>query len=116
MVEGDSPPLSGMNELLSFTGSPWIDVSLAALFAVGLALAVHAIGTAILAKVLRFHDIGALFVRHARTPARWVLVFVALNMVWVGASPALPALAMLQHATGIALIGAITWLALRSID
>ena len=105
-----------MNELFSFTGSPWLDVLLSALFAVGLALAVHAIGAAALARILRFHEVGGLIVRHTRAPARWVLVFAALNLVWVGASSTLPALASMQHATAIALIGAVTWLALGLID
>ena len=105
-----------MNELLSFTGSPWLDVLLSALFAVGLALAAHTIGAAILARILRFHDVGVLVVRHTRAPTRWVLVFAALNLVWVGAAATLPALAALEHATAIALIAAVTWLALGFID
>jgi small-conductance mechanosensitive channel len=105
-----------MNELFSFTGSPWLDVLISALFAAGLALAVHTIGAAILARILRFHDVGALIVRHTRAAARWVLVFAALNLVWVGAAASLPALAALQHATAIALIAAVTWLALGFID
>ena len=105
-----------MNELLSFTGSPWLDVLLSALFAVGLALAAHTIGAAILARILRFHDVGALVVRHTRAPARWVVVFAALNLVWVGAAATLPALSALEHATAIALIAAVTWLALGFVD
>src|SRR5689334_10320917 len=105
-----------MNELLSFTGSPWLDVLLSALFAAGLALAVHTIGAAVLARILRFHDVGALVLRHTRAPARWVLVCAALNLVWVGAAATLPALATLQHATAIALIAAATWLVLGFVD
>jgi small-conductance mechanosensitive channel len=103
-------------ELLSFTGSPWIDALLTALVAVAAALAVHAIGAAALVRVLRFHQTGSVLVRHTRAPARWVLVFAALGGVWQAAAPDLPGLAALRHATGLGLIAAATWLVLGAVD
>jgi small-conductance mechanosensitive channel len=98
-----------------FTGNPWLDLALAALAAIAAALIVHGIGAAILARVLRYHEIGTVIVRCTREPARWVLIFAALELV-LQAEETLPHVVGLRHAVGLLFIAAVTWLVLRAID
>jgi small-conductance mechanosensitive channel len=97
------------------TGNPWLDLAIAALAAMAAALIVHGIGAAILARVLRYHEIGTVIVRRTREPARWVLIFAALEIV-LQAAETLPRVVGLRHAVGLLFIAAVTWLVLRAID
>ena len=105
-----------MDPPLQLTGNPWLDLATASLAAIAGALIVHGVGAAILERVLRFHQIGAVIVRRAREPARWVLIFAALGLVLQGAAPTPPSLPTLRHANGLLVIAAVTWLALAAID
>ena len=105
-----------MNPPFQFAGNPWLDLAMAALAAIACALIAHGIGAAILARVLRLHEIGKLVLRYTREPARWVLIFAALGIVLQGAAPTMPSIGNLRHAIGLAFIAAVTWLALGAID
>ncbi len=106
----------GMSAPFAFTGNPWLDLLLAAIGAIVAAFIVHGVGAAILTRMLRRHEIGTLLVRHTRSPARWVLTFAALGLVWEAALPELPSLVTMRHANTLALVGSITWLALAAIE
>jgi small-conductance mechanosensitive channel len=54
-------------------------------------------------------------VRACRSPARWVLPLVALQMVWQAAPDELHFIGSVRHLNGLLLIAATTWLALRAI-
>ena len=99
-----------------FSGNPWLDLAMAALAAIAGALIVHGIGAAILARALRFHEIGAVLVRRMREPARWVLIFAALELVLQAAAATLPSILGLRHAAGLLFIAGVTWLVLAAID
>jgi small-conductance mechanosensitive channel len=105
-----------LNPPFQITGNPWLDLAMAALLAIACALIVHGIGAAILARVLRLHEMGSIVLRYTREPARWVLVFAALAVVLQGAAPAVPAIAGWRHAVGLAFIAAVTWLAMGAVD
>jgi small-conductance mechanosensitive channel len=99
-----------------FTGNPWLDLAMAALAAIAGALIVHGIGAAILARVLRLHQIGSILVRRTREPSRWVLIFAALAVVLQGAASPLPHLEGLRHVCELLFIAAVTWLALAAVE
>ena len=105
-----------MNPPFQLTGNPWLDLAMASLAAIACALIVHGIGAAILARVLRLHQIGGLILRYAREPARWVLIFAALGIVVQAAAPSLPSIGSIRHGIGLAFIAAVTWLALGAIE
>lgn len=105
-----------MNAPFQLTGNPWLDLAIAMLAVIAGALVVHGVGAAILARALRFHQIGTVLVRHTREPARWVLIFAAVGLALQGAAPTLAALAAMEHANGLLVIVAVTWLALAAID
>ncbi len=105
-----------MNALLAFTGTPWIDLLIALVGAIAVALVAHAIGAAVIGRILRFHEIGSLVLRHVRAPARWVLVFAAVGLVLQAAVPEFPSISSIRHAVGLLFIGAVTWLALGAIE
>ena len=105
-----------MNPLFTFTSNPWIDLGIALVVATVLALAVHAAGAAALVRVLRSSPAVSVLVRHARAPARWILVFLALQAVFEAASPELKRLESLRHFATLLLIVSFTWLAAAAVD
>ncbi len=105
-----------MNPLFTFTSNPWIDFTLAIVVAILVALAVHAVGAAALVRFLRSSPSISVLVRHARAPARWILVLLALQAVFEAASPELTSLAGLRHVATLLLIVCVTWLAAAAVD
>ena len=105
-----------MNPLFTFTSNPWIDFAIAIAVAILVALAVHAVGAAALVRFLRSSPAFSVLVRHARAPARWILVFLALQAVFEAASPELKSLAGLRHVATLLLIVSFTWLAVAAVD
>jgi len=101
-------------EFLHLPDSPWITVAVAALLSLAAALLIELIGGAILLRVAREGTLGGAVVRQARTPVRFALPLLALQLVW-GLAPAEPLLLQLQRLTALALIATLTWLAARCV-
>ncbi len=105
-----------MSPPFTFTANPWIDFAIAIVVAVFIALVVHAAGAAALVRFLRSSPAISVLVRHARAPARWILVLLALQAVFEAASPELENLAGLRHVATLLLIVSFTWLAAAAVD
>ncbi|HEY3597628.1 MAG TPA: mechanosensitive ion channel domain-containing protein [Paraburkholderia sp.] len=78
------------------------------------AIASHWVGQRILMRVARPYPLLTVVLQHITRPARCVLVIVALEIVWWEAPATLALIALLRDAAAFALIGAITWLSVRS--
>ncbi len=98
------------------TGNDILDTLIAAAVAILAVLAVHAIARWALARAFHRHPVASIVIRHLDSPARWMLLFAALRIVWEGAPDDFPRLATLQHATTLALIAATTWLAACAVN
>lgn len=105
-----------MNGIPSFTGTPALDVTLTALFAVAVVLALHEAGAMVLVRLVRLHDVGCTLVSFTHRAVRWVLVFAVTSIVLRTGLAQVRPLAPWLHVVDILLIAAVTWLAYRAID
>jgi small-conductance mechanosensitive channel len=97
------------------SASPWARPAVAAAFAVVAALIVHAIGRAILLRVVRYSVLLDSTVRRIDQPAAYALPVLALQVVWQGAPDTLQGIDSLRHWNGVLLIGLFTWLATAAV-
>ncbi|HSJ99084.1 MAG TPA: mechanosensitive ion channel family protein, partial [Myxococcota bacterium] len=104
-----------MIDTFTVTGNDWLDALLAAAAAVAVGLVAHAVFGAVIGRIARPHLAAHTLVEHSRAAARWVFAFVALQFAWEAAPADLPHLGAVKHATSLALIAAVTWLALRFV-
>ncbi|MFT3718756.1 mechanosensitive ion channel family protein [Pseudorhodoferax sp.] len=98
----------------------WADVSVlrlavAAALVVVCALLVHRAGRALLIRVTRGMPVAATVVRFVRSPTRWLLPLVGLQLVWQSAPDATPWIAGLRHVNGLLLLAALTATGLRAV-
>jgi small-conductance mechanosensitive channel len=95
---------------------PWFPPLVAALVAVPVALLAHRILGAVLLRLTR--DLPGLhaMVGKCRSPARWLLPLIALQLIWQAAPNDLRGIATVRHLTGLLLIAATTWLLVRAIS
>ena len=100
---------------MSILSMPWPQTLLAAAIAVALALTTLVIGRAVLRRVARGTHVLAAVVKRCEWPAHLVLPLAALQVVWHGAPDDLPAIGRVQHANGVLLLAAITWLGMRAV-
>lgn len=95
--------------------SQWLFTGIAALVAVACALVVHQIGRRIAWRVTRSRPVAHTLVRFSDRPVQFLLVLIALQTAWRATPDELLFIGAIRHATDLALIVAITWLALRGI-
>ncbi|WKB54873.1 mechanosensitive ion channel family protein [Eleftheria terrae] len=100
---------------LLHTLSPWINTAWAALVAVVLALIVHRVGRFVVLRITRSTTVLDRFARACDRPSQFVLPLAALQLVWLGASEALPLLNSVRHVNGVLLLMCITWLGIRGV-
>ncbi|WP_119154805.1 mechanosensitive ion channel family protein [Caldimonas tepidiphila] len=91
----------------------WLPLLGTALVAVLVAHLAFRIGQRIVLHALRRSEFALTVAREIRPPARLLLPLVALNLVWHGAPADVNGLSLVQHYTGILLIAALAWLALK---
>lgn len=87
--------------------------------AIGVALLVHYVAFEILKRIARQldrHIIDASLVRHGRRPAKWLLPLFALLVAVPATHIPKPVRSPLEHVLGIALIGAVAWVAIAIMD
>lgn len=95
-----------------FAWQVWLRIAITLGGAVVLALIVHAVLFAILARLVRRRhgDPAHFSLRHARRPLQWLLPILALSSVW----PTLPLPGYIRgdgaHILGVATVGALAWL------
>ncbi|MBG9387721.1 mechanosensitive ion channel family protein [Caenimonas aquaedulcis] len=102
-----------MSEVLAH--SPWLAAAGAALLAVVFGLAVHRAGGAVLRRASRMSVLLSSMVRACEHPAGAVIPLVALQVVWQAAPDTLAYIGTVRHANGLALIAALTWLAIAFV-
>ncbi len=95
--------------------SVWFGPAVAALLAVLGALVVHAIGRAVMLRVVRYSVLLGGVVRRIDKPAGFVLPVLALQIVWQGAADELRGIDTLRHWNGVLLIALLTWLATAAV-
>ncbi len=102
--------------LTPLTSHPWFGPLVAALIAVLIAMAAHRIARMLLLRLTRSAPALHAMVDKVRPAAAWLLPLIALQMVWQAAPDDLQFIARIRHLTGVALIVAATWVAVRAIN
>ena len=75
------------------------------------------IGERVVRRATRSTPLPSAVAQAVRSPARWALPLLALNLVWHEAAPdTLAGLASVQRLTGLLLIAAFTWLLVRAVN
>ena len=88
-------------------------VLLAAVVAVVLALAIHAVSVVLVRRVTRGNVLASAVARHCLAPTRLALPLVFLQSVWQIAPDKLTAISQIRHGNGLLLLVSLTWLGLR---
>ncbi|SAI30403.1 Potassium efflux system KefA precursor [Bordetella ansorpii] len=99
-----------------FTRHPLLVFAVAVLIGIAIAWLVHRIGAAVLRRVTRKRPLASLVVSRAYVPSLWLLIAFALQVVLQGAPDTLPGLPLIEMVSRLALIGMLTWLAMRSCE
>lgn len=108
-----------MNALLATIPSalePWLILVGQGLLSLLAALIAHRIGSTALAALVRPQPLLAALLRHLHSPTRGLFILAALQVVLRAAPDALSGMGALRHANDLALIVALTWVALRSVS
>jgi small-conductance mechanosensitive channel len=100
--------LSGLLESLP----EWAIPALLVAGAAGLALVAHALVFAVLRRASRRSQVVAddSFAKHARGPARWILVAIAVQATLLRVAPASALFEGLRHLVRLVIIGSVAWL------
>jgi small-conductance mechanosensitive channel len=101
---------------MTMLSTDWLHTLLAAAFAVGFALVALLVGRTVLLRLARGTHVPAAVLKRCEWPACLVLPLVALQVVWHGAPDDLPTIGRVQHANGVLLLAAITWLGLAAVQ
>jgi small-conductance mechanosensitive channel len=97
------------------SSGPWFATAVAALLAVLGALVVHAIGRAVVLRVVRYSVLLGSVAHRIDKPAGFLLPVLALQVVWHGAADELRGIGPLRHWNGVLLIALVTWLATAAV-
>ncbi|MDB5888483.1 MAG: mechanosensitive ion channel protein MscS [Rhodocyclales bacterium] len=89
----------------------WFGTGLVALFAIAVALCVHAIGATVLRRVASHSIFLASLVPRIYRPSRLVLVLFALEFAWRLAPDSVQAIETVRRINTVCLITSLTWLA-----
>lgn len=100
---------------LHLPDSPWVDTAATALLGLAVALFAELIGGTILLRLAREGTVSGTVVRQARTPVRFALPLLVLQIAWSLAPDDLPLLVPVEHLNALALITSLTWLAARCV-
>ncbi|PCE28651.1 mechanosensitive ion channel protein MscS [Paraburkholderia acidicola] len=92
----------------------WPGAVVVSVVVLALAFAVHRIGARILVRIARPYPLMSVILRYINRPALVVLAIVGLEFIWWEAPDTLPLVGVLRNMAGVVLIGALTWLSMRS--
>jgi len=95
---------------------PWLILVGQGLLSLLAALIAHRIGSTTLAALVRPQPLLVALLRHVHSPTRWLFILAALQVVLRAAPDTLSGMGALRHANDLALIVALTWVALRSVS
>jgi small-conductance mechanosensitive channel len=96
-------------------GDGWLGVALVALAVAAAALAAWIIASSVLGRLARGSVLLTSMLARIQQPARLVAPLVALQFVWSAAPADLPMLSGVSRVTGLMLIVALTWIAMRAV-
>lgn len=105
-----------MMELANMIEHRWIYTGVAALLAVLAALIVHRVGATVAHQITQSRPLVNTLIRFAAKPVQIALPLLALQTVWQSAPNDLLLIEATRHVTALALIGTLTWLAVRCVD
>jgi small-conductance mechanosensitive channel len=94
---------------------PWLTTAILGAIAVVLALGAQHLAYAVLHRVTRFSVIANTIVEFTAAPARVAAPLLAIELVIAGAPTDLPMRAAAARVLGMLLIGAVTWIAVRTV-
>lgn len=109
------PRMESWNTLVAWADTGLLRLAIAVTAAVIVSLLVHRAGALVLTRVTRGMPVAASVVRFVRTPARWWLLFVALQLVWQGAPDDWAWMDRVRHLNSLALLSCLTWMGLRAV-
>lgn len=92
----------------------WPGAIVVSVVVLALAFAVHRIGARILVRIARPYPLMSVILRYINRPALVVLAILGLEFIWWEAPDTLPLVGPLRDMAGVVLIGALTWLSMRS--
>jgi small-conductance mechanosensitive channel len=105
-----------LTEALANYDNPWLATLLAALIGSSFAIVVHMLASAGVRRIVRFSPLLQALFRSIRQPTRIVFVLFALQFVWAAAPDDLRLLSAVTRITGLVMIAALTWLAVRAVS
>lgn len=94
----------------------WLTTLGVALVAVLMASLIHSVGNRIVRRATQSMPLASAIVKAIRSPSRWMLPLIALNLVWQDAPDDLRGLASVQRWTALALVVCFTWMLVRGIN
>ena len=100
--------------LISWADDSSLNILIAAVVSVLLALLVHSVSSTIVLRLTRSMPVADVVARHCRTPALLLLPLIALQGVWHVAPETFPLIAGVRHVNVLLLLTALTWLGLRA--
>src|SRR5689334_20414322 len=106
-----------LNHFLDLAERPlgtWPGAFVVAAIAVAVAVGVHRIGARILTRIARPYPLMSVVLRYVDAPALILLVFLGIGFMIFEAPDSLPFIGVLRDVETVALIGALTFLAVRS--
>ncbi|PQV50789.1 mechanosensitive ion channel-like protein [Paraburkholderia sp. BL21I4N1] len=111
------PPMPTLDDFARIAEAPlhsWLGALIVSVVAALLALGIQRVGARIVTRIARPYPLTSVVLRYIDKPSRLFLVILALEAVWWEAPDTLNFITPLRDAAGIAMIGAITWLSVRS--
>jgi small-conductance mechanosensitive channel len=104
-----------MLEAYSLTGNAWLDNAMWALAAAIAAVIASKIAMKLALRFAHRPQLILTVLEKIKTPAMYLLVFLALQFVWEAAPDRLHLMAAVRHATALGVIIALTWLGLQFV-
>lgn len=104
-----------LDAVLAGYGHPWLTTLIAALLIVLVVRLLFTAGVTGLRRLARNRAVLTPLLDHILRPARWVVSLLALQFVWSAAPATLLHLDAATRGTGLLLIAALTWLAIRAV-
>src|SRR5258708_948142 len=108
------PTLDDLSRIAEAPLHTWLGALIVSVIATVLALGIHRVGARIVTRIARPYPLTSVVLRYIDKPSLFVLVILMLEAVWWEAPDTLTFITPLRDAAAIALIGAITWLSVRS--
>ncbi|MFL9999933.1 mechanosensitive ion channel [Paraburkholderia dipogonis] len=108
------PTLDELSRMAEAPLHTWLGALIVSVIAMVLAVGIHRIGARIVKRLARPYPLTSVVLRYIDKPSLCVLVILALEAVWWEAPDTLTFITPLRDAVAITLIGAITWLSVRS--